>query len=256
MIGAPEDETGGADAGAAYVFDFDGASWSQTARVFPVDVEAGDFFGASVALEGDRALIGAPYEDDVHTDAGAVYVFELVGASWNETSRFAPADASAGALFGRSVGLDGDRAVLGAPGDATNGNLSGAAYVLFFDGAQWQTEQKLLPGDGSPGGFFGRAVSILGDRILVGARGIEFDSDNGTAYLFGSTDTTWRELQRIRPSDWQPRDWFGASVSLGGERMVVGALRDDDHGIDSGSAYIFIRDLVFGDGFEDDPGAD
>jgi uncharacterized repeat protein (TIGR01451 family) len=240
LVGASGDDDNGSNSGSAYVFDFDGSAWSETAKLKPADGAGSDRFGVSVSLSGDRALVGARFDDDNGSSSGSAYVFDFDGTSWGETAKLKPADGAASDYFGDSVSLSGDRALVGADGDDDNGSSSGSAYVFDFDGTNWNESAKFKPADGAARDRFGESVSLSGDRALVGAR---FDDDNGndsgSAYVFDFNGTSWGETAKLKPNDSAASDLFGYSVSLSGDRALVGAYRDDDNGIDSGAAYVF-----------------
>ncbi|NKI33856.1 cadherin-like domain-containing protein [Wenzhouxiangella sp. XN79A] len=240
LVGAPFDADNGSSSGSAYVFDFNGTSWSETAKLTPADGAAGDQFGFSVSLASDRALVGAPFDDDNGTDSGSAYVFDFDGSSWGETTRLTPVDGAAADQFGYSVSLANDRALVGAFLDDDNGSGSGSAYVFDFNGTSWGESAKLTPADGAAGDQFGWSVSLASDRALVGAR---LDADNGSssgsAYVFDFNGTNWGESAKLTPGDGAAGDQFGFSVSLAGDRALVGTPFDDDNGSSSGSAYVF-----------------
>jgi uncharacterized repeat protein (TIGR01451 family) len=240
LVGAYGDDDHGSDSGSAYVFDFDGPSWSETAKLTASDGAASDQFGVSVSLSGDRALVGAYWDDDNGSSSGSAYVFDFDSTAWTETAKLTASDGAAGNLFGVSVSLSGDRALVGAYGDDDNGNDSGSAYVFDFDGPSWSETAKLTASDGAANDWFGFSVSLSGDQALVGAfRDNDNGNDSGSAYVFDFDGPSWSETAKLTASDGAVGDRFGYSVSLSGERALVGAFRDDDNGNDSGSAYVF-----------------
>ncbi|MEN8217038.1 MAG: hypothetical protein ABFS56_11865 [Pseudomonadota bacterium] len=240
LIGARFDDDNGDDSGSAYIFELIGGQWIEEQKLLASDGAAGDNFGESAFLYGGRALIGAYHDDDNGTDSGSVYIFELIGGQWVQQQKLLASDGAGGDYFGHFVSPYGDRALIGAPRDDDNGDKSGSAYIFELIGGQWVEEQKLLASDGAAGDYFGRRVSLYGDRALIGARG---DDDNGTdsgsAYIFELIGGQWVEEQKLLASDGAAGDYFGRSVSLYGDRALIGARFDDDNGDDSGSAYIF-----------------
>ena len=240
LVGAFGDDTNGLYAGSAYIFSLNGEAWQQEAKLLPDDGEQFDFFGWSVALSGKRALVGA-FGDDAET--GAAYVFEFNGSTWQQTAKLT---ASGGAMFddfGISVALDGDRALVGAFGVADNGAYSGAAYVFEFNGSTWQQTAKLTANDALEGDNLGVSVALNGDQALVGADGVDDNGPgSGAAYLFSFNGSSWQQGDKITAPDGADYDFFGNAVSLGSDRMLVGAPLDDDNGSGSGSAYLFVYD--------------
>ncbi len=131
---ADDDDANGLDSGSAYVFTRSGTSWSQQAKLTAADGAAGDWFGYSVALSGDTALIGAHFNDNNvnGVDSGSAYVFVRSGTTWSQKARRTAADGAAGDQFGGRVALSGDTALIGARlnDDVVKGIDSGSAYVF------------------------------------------------------------------------------------------------------------------------------
>ncbi len=148
LIGArfDDDDINGVDSGSAYVFTRSGTAWSQQAKLTAADGAAGDWFGYSVALSGDTALIGAHFvDDDVNgIDSGAAFVFTRSGTAWSQYAKLTPADGAAGDQFGGRVAMSGNTAVIGARlvDDVVRGVDSGSAYV--FTGVQDGDQQQAL----------------------------------------------------------------------------------------------------------------
>jgi len=163
--------------------------------------------------------------------------------NWSETQKLLASDAVADAAFGGGVCLDGNTAIIGAPGDDDNGHWSGSAYVFIWDGTSWTEQAKLLPSDGGAvDAQFGGYMDLDGDTAVIGAF---WDDDNGlhsgSAYVFTRTGTMWTEQQKLLPADGVVDMQFGIAVDLDGDTVLIGANRDDDNGIRSGSAYVYTR---------------
>ena len=145
--------------------------------------------------------------------------------------------------------MTGDTVLVGAREDDDKGSNSGSAYVFIRSGTTWTQQAKLTASDGVADDQFGFSVSVSGDTVVVAA---PLDDDNGTnsgsAYLFTRSGTTWTQQSKLTASDGAAGDFFGISVSMSGDTVVVGAREDDDKGANSGSAYVFdpapIVDLI------------
>jgi hypothetical protein len=240
IVGAYFDDDKGTDSGSAYIFFRSGTSWSQQAKLTASDGAAGDLFGNSVSISGDYAIVGAN-QDDVNgmVDSGSAYVFLRSGTSWSQQAKLTASDGAAVDLFGRSVSISGDYAIVGADYDDDNGSASGSAYVFLRSGTSWSQQAKLTASDGAAGDRFGWSVSVSGDYAIVGAYGD--NSSKGSAYIFKWDGSTWSEEAKLTASDGAGSDYFGYSVSISGDYAIVGADYDDDKGSDSGSAYVFLR---------------
>jgi len=154
-----------------------------------------------------------------------------------ENSKLTASDGAALDFFGYSVAIAGDTVVVGAPLDDDNSTSSGSAYVYISTGTTWTQQTKLTASDSAENNNFGRSVAIAGDIIVVGA--YVANNDRGSAYVFKHTGTTWTQQAKLTASDGAANDWFGLSVAISGNTVVVGANLDDDNGTASGSAYVF-----------------
>ena len=232
--------------GAAYVFTRTGDTWSYQAKLIAEDGVANDLFGFSVSVSGDTAIISAHSDDDNGNSSGSAYVFTRSGSVWSQQAKLIAGDAAANDLFGVSVSVSGDTAVIGASLNDDNGNASGSAYVFTRSGGVWSQQAKLLAADGAANDQFGRSVSVSGDTAVVGAYlddNTTIITDSGSAYVFTRSGGVWSQQAKLLADDPAKTDWFGISVSVSGDTVVVGANNDDDpvHGDDSGSAFVFTR---------------
>ena len=169
LVGAYQDDDAGSDTGSAYVFVRSGDTWTQQAKLTASDAAAGDFFGYSVSVSGDTAIIGALRDDDAGSGSGSAYVFVRSGTTWTQQQKLTASDAAGEDQFGISVSIDGDTALVGAYDDDDAGAMSGSAYVFVRSGDTWTQQQKLTASDAAAGDFFSYSVSVSGDTALVGA---------------------------------------------------------------------------------------
>lgn len=227
--------------GAAYVFTRTGSSWSQEAKLIASDGAAGDGFGIAVALDGDTAVVGAYEDDDNGSNSGSAYVFIHQSGSWNQQARIAGDDIAGGNRFGRSVAVQGDTAVVGAPFHFSS---QGAVYVFGRDGGgNWSQQEKIVAADIANADLFGHTLALDGDTILVGSYQDDAGaiSNSGSAYLFVYDGQDWLQQAKIVPSDPNTNGHFGRSVALYGDTAVVGAPGDNEIAGGSGATYIFTR---------------
>ncbi|NOG55239.1 MAG: hypothetical protein HND57_13100 [Planctomycetes bacterium] len=196
------------------------------------------FFGVSVAVFGDDVLIGAEGDNDNGNDAGAAYYFVRDGDQWVEETKLVASDGFDFDLFGRSVALWGEVAVIGAPGDDDMGFFAGSAYIFRRDGREWVEEAKLLPPEGHPFGSFGTSVAISGDTVLIGEMRDDANGDSaGAAYVYRFGADGWQMEAKLTASDGAAFDFLGISIALSGNVALIGA---SGHG-DAGAAYVFRR---------------
>ena len=240
VVGAPNDEhEGGIIGGSAYVFVRSGTGWTEQAKLTASDAATVDDFGRSVALSGDTAVIGAFTDDDNGSGSGSAYVFVRSGSGWTGQAKLTASDAATNGLFGTSVALSDDTAVVGAQTDDHAGVTSpGSAYVFVRSGTGWTEQAKLTASDPSAFAQFGHSVALSGDTAVVGAHRDGSFSD-GSAYVFVRSGTVWSEQAKLTASDAADGDWFGFGVALAGDTALVGAKLEGDN--DDGSAYVFVR---------------
>ncbi len=232
VVGAPLHSVAGTQ-GAVYVFERNSnTSWPQIDKLTPTGAGPLDLFGAELAIAGSYIAVCAP---KASADAGAVYMFLQSGSTWSQVQVLTASDTAAGHSFGRSISMDGDAMVIGAPGNE-------AAYVFRLVAGSWVEEQKLTRAGGVAGDIFGISVSVHGDEIVVGAPGDDTDDvDAGSVYLFELSGAVWSETLRFGSLTPGVGDGFGYSAAIGSEYLAVGAPFDDDFGTDSGAAHRFLR---------------
>jgi len=151
-------------------------------KLLASDGAASDYFGWSVAISGDTAVVGAYNDDDKGSNSGSAYVFVRSGDTWTQQAKLLASDSAAYDYFGWSVAVSGDTAVVGAYMDDDKGNNSGSAYVFVRSGDTWTEQAKLTASDGAENDYFGISVAISGDTWLVGA--FNDDSSKGSAYVY------------------------------------------------------------------------
>ncbi|MEE9130933.1 MAG: hypothetical protein V3T84_13015, partial [Phycisphaerales bacterium] len=223
------------------------------ARVTAFDGGVFHSFGFAVGISGDVVLVGADWDNDLGTQSGSVYVFGFEADSpevWVFSEKLLASDGGGDDLFGHAIAIDGDLAVIGAPGHVdADAPGTGTAFVFRLDRTtqRWVEEQELFASDGAWQDGFGASVSLGGDVAVIGAL---LDDDNGansgSAYVFRFDPETqqWVEEQKLLSSDGAGGDFFGQSVAIQGDTAIIGAKGDDDACrnnpiCDSGAAYVF-----------------
>ncbi len=287
--------------GAAYVFVRDGGGvWSQQAYLKASNTDASDLFGFSVAISRETVVVGAFGEDSNATGvngnrfdnsaslSGAAYVFVRdVGGIWSQQAYLKASNTDASDLFGDSVGVSGDTVVVGANGEdsnavGVNGNQtdnnaenSGAAYIFVRDVGVWSQRAYLKASNTGAGDGFGKSA-VSGNTVVVGANGEDSNAvgvngnqaDNsaslsGAAYIFVRDVGVWSQQAYLKASNTDADDWFGYSVAVHGDTVVIGARIEDSNAtgvggnqadnsaIDSGAAYVFFVPTLCGNSLID-----
>jgi MYXO-CTERM domain-containing protein len=234
------------DAAAVYPVRVDPLVWVQTAELTASDGRRGDQLGASAALDGTTAIVGAPgHKVGASAVQGVAYVFVQDGATWTQQAELTASDGLEDDALGIAVAVSGDTAVVGAPDRKAS---RGAVYVFARSAASWTQQAELTAADGEAGDGFGSSVAVSDELVLVGATGHAVDGGaaTGVAYVFARQGSAWPQEAELVPSDGLPRDGFGASVALGGTTALVSADcgGGEATGYDAcgpGTAYVFTR---------------
>jgi hypothetical protein len=277
---AGEGDNSAMDSGAAYVFTRIGSTWSQQAYLKGSNTAIDDNFGSSVAVEGNTLVVSAENEasgdvgdeaDNSQLGAGAVYVFTRIGTSWSQQAYLKASNAFSGGFFGASLALDGGTLAVGAYGEASsyvdnvaqadnNEQSSGAVYVFIQENDIWLQQAYLKASNAGSMDYFGFSVALDGDTLVAGAfkeSGNVLDgeldnsaSDSGAAYVFNRVGSSWSQQAYLKASIVGQGDYFGVSVALDGDTIVVGAKYEDssalggegDNSLEgAGAAYLFFR---------------
>ncbi len=236
---------GNSSGGSAYLFRRTGTVWSETQKLIPVGATlGGDLFGESIAISGDKLVVGSPGADTPQTSAGAVFVYVELGSMYNFQQKLSIPDGTNGDNFGNSVAIDGNTIVCGAREDTpvTGQTAAGSAYVFQFDGTNWNQQQKLVASDAALSDRFGWSVAVRNNTVAVGAR--EDDTsvgpDAGSVYVFTRSTTSWAEQQKLTPGDPFNIDRFGVSVTFATTSLVIGAAEKNLTSPNGqGAAYVF-----------------
>ncbi len=239
VVGAIDEDVGSTiDQGVVYVFARTGSTWSRQATLTASAGVEGMNFGWSVAIEGDRLVVGAP--------GHGAYVFTRSGSNWSETGHLTLADASG--WLGASVALSGDTVVVGAfHRDVAGGSADqGEAYVFVESGGLWSQQSTLTAPDGLGGDSFGYSVAVSGDTALVGAYQHDHGgaTNRGAAYVFERSGATWTPQAEFAGADSAAYDGFGRSVAIVADTALVGAPWHLGGGVSAtanGAGYVFTR---------------
>ncbi|WP_223034080.1 T9SS type A sorting domain-containing protein [Hanstruepera marina] len=255
-------------AGSAYIFKRDVSdTWIEIQKIVASDRNSSDRFGQSVSMDGDYLIVGANLEDEDVTgnntlsSSGSAYLFEKDGSDiWNEVQKLTASDRQSGDLFGWSVSISGDYAVVGAYNEdedelgSNTLNNSGSAYVFERNGTGiWNEVKKIVASNRSAEDNFGYSVAIENDIVVIGSIGEDEDAselntliNSGAVYIFNRENSgDWLLNAKRVALDRSDNDSFGNSVSLSGSYLAVGANDEDEDGngmntlSDAGSAYLF-----------------
>ena len=227
IVGASAENICGPNSGAAYVFERspEVGEWIQVARLVPSECVAGDFFGRSLSIDGDRIVVAASGAFPSRNASNAAYVFERdpeIGA-WNQVAKIARDSKIEEGSFAASVSLDGDRLLIVTSGDPIRHEYIGAAYIYERNRAGRWLRKARLTGSGSISkGVFGGSGALDGDYAVVTAS-MYYENKPGSLYIFerdADTDS-WKEVKRIGGID----DIF-ISIDIDGDYILAGESQD------------------------------
>jgi hypothetical protein len=219
------------DTGAVYVFQGDShGTWRQRGKLVP-DIETpGEHFGCQISVRGNLAVIGASGLKD---NSGAAYLFERDSAgSWQQLARLIPSDGISGRFFDVAVAIWDRTILMGAP-------RCGCVFLFQEkEPRKWQQVAKLVPKGATTSFYFGKSIAMNEDTIAVGSP-YENGTD-GAIYLFRTSgDGTWQQTSRIVLPEQSANAWFGHSLSISGNELLVGAPYGKGNTPKSGAAYLF-----------------
>lgn len=235
VVGAPFKE----GFGAAYVFEFNGASWTETGRLFPDGFSDG--FGWSVGTADGWVFVGDQDDSERAFRAGAVHVFRRSGSTWQRSEKLMLDDAIGEEYFGSALEGQLDTLIVGAISGIAG--VPGTAHVFALQGDRWM-ESQVLTGSGAPNqDEFGGAIAIRGNIAVIGAYGDrERSFAGGAAYVFDRSSGPWREVKKLYASTEAPTTrGFGWSASIAEDCIVVGTATDDEVAMQAGAAFVFLR---------------
>ena len=226
--------------GAAYIYSKDNqGTWSYSQRLAAADPNQGAEYGGGVKFSDDYLVVAAGRADVSGTQrAGALYIYDYQNNNWEFGTKLIASDMSDDAKLGMnptSLDVDSNTIVAGAPGE--NGWV-GSVYVFTKEAGTWAETQKILSPNSQGSDVFGVGVSISGDYLVVGAN--EVDGRKGAAYVYlKNSGGTFDYVQTLMASDAANNNFFGTSISLSGDQLVVGAYGAN---LEQGAAYIFEKD--------------
>jgi len=234
--------------------------WAQLVKLAAPDRVSSDYFGSSVAISGDYAVVGAQQEDhDTYgttnflTNAGSAYIFRNNNGTWQEVQKVVPSDRAANDFFGSAVAIDGDYIAVGAyqqdtdAGSANTLNNAGAVYIFKRSGSTWTQIRKIVPIDRQIDDLFGQTIALKDGWLIVGAKRHSYDLSGsnyaqfaGAAYIFGKdvggTDN-WGQVQKLVSTSRGPFYYYGTGVAINNQYAVVGEPGGDVS--KAGAAYIY-----------------
>jgi len=220
--------------GAAYIYNKKDNNWVFQQKLLASDGKNDDYFGFSVAIYKDIAVIGAYKDNDPELMSGSVYVFMIQDDSWVEKAKLKASDVSEMGYFGYDVDIYQDLIVVGSRKNNDNSPEPGAAYIFRNNNNSWKQESIIKANDSSEFDFFGSSVSIFGNYILVGS--VNSNNKAGAAYVFTINMDQWNQIKKLNASQPSLNSKYGASVAIYNDDIAIGAYMEND---EAGSVYLY-----------------
>ncbi|MBC8479284.1 MAG: hypothetical protein H8D46_02370, partial [FCB group bacterium] len=230
------------NSGGVYFFELINETWIETAFFTCPTPDQEDQFGYSVSVDGDVAVVSARRDLEGSNEFGSAFVYTRVSGEWVFRQRLEPVSNTAGRIFGESVAVQDSLILVGAANNGIDPSAKGKGILFAFEDGQWEETAVFTAPDGQVQDDFARSVAFENNLIAIGAP-FNFDapeslSGNGSVYLYGFNDGSWRSLSRISAFNGSIMDRFGSSVSISGTTILAGAPGWDNPASNSGSAYV------------------
>ena len=226
--------------GTVYIFEREQDTWNQVQQLISPDISEYEHFGHTIAVWEDYAIIGADWNNNENgEDAGAAYIYKNEGGTWVEKTKLIASDGGYLHQFGFSVSIHEECVIIGAPNHDTG---KGAAYIFRRNNENWIEEAILNVTVDTDDNSFAHSVSIHDNYVIIGAcTDDENGLDAGAAHIFKKEGSNWIYVTKLISSDGSNDDYFGVSVSIRDDCVLVGAphYTFPEGQDDPGSVYFF-----------------
>lgn len=233
MVGAVYDDNGSnVNQGSASIYQYDRSNWVLMNKMADATGALNDHFGSSVSISGNYAIVGAPNDDNAgNADQGSASIYQYNGTNWLVMSKITDATGAAGDLFGFSVSISGNYAIVGAYNDDNGDNtFQGSASIFQYTRNAWVLMNKIVDVNGAANDNFGWRVSISGNYAIIGAifDDVAATVDKGSASVYVRLGNNWQKLQYVTDPSGSADDEFGYSVSIDADtkRFLIGNYRE------------------------------
>jgi hypothetical protein len=242
VIGAPGEHVPTFKAGRVYVYRDGDEGWEHT-QILEVDGPVDSrLFGIAMDLDNDRLVVGAPWDSEIDTTAGAAFVYTHDGRGQfvDQVKLLAP-DGAKNDEFGQAVGISGRWIAVGAHADDDHGNSSGSVHVFEFSGGAWVHRWKLISPEVTADDYFGQRLQLDGDLLAVFAfnPSLALGSHAGSVTVYKLSADEPQLLGVVKPDPVLGDIELGSALALDGNVLVCGAYLDDQVGEDAGSTFVY-----------------
>jgi FG-GAP repeat len=250
IVGAPRyGGSGLTNMGLAYIFNKTASGWTQVARLAAKDSASNDYFGGSVAISGDYAIVGCGNKQvNANTAQGKAYIYHRSGTSWLLDTALVKPGGAAYEDFGWSVAVcafntGGAGVAIGIPYSDAGGTDKGEVYCYRKTTTNWSFVQNIIPTDLAISDYYGFTVAMDTDYVAVGATGqdnaLYAYADAGAVYVYAFGGGVWNFQQKLL--GYTARAQFGFAISLSSNMLAVGAPWATTYTNTSSSVFIYAR---------------
>ena len=226
--------------GGAFIYNYNGTTWTETAELIPAEAADGDIVGGFVAINGNYVIVSAHGTDNTYNGEGAAYIYKNISGTWTQMQQIISGDPQKSGYFGIDVAINDNYAIVGAMAEDIGSQTNqGAVYVFKNNEDVWTQTQKIIAPDGQQSDLFGSAIDFNDNLLVIGARKSGAD---GAIYIYENMDGTWTFSEKIEPSDGSSSkygDLFGDAVDIDDNIICVGAYWYNNGYINQGATYIY-----------------
>ena len=225
------------NSGSAYIFKKEGDKWIKKTQLNHSSLKASDYFGESVAISSNYAIIGAFSHAVSQEDQGAAYIFKRTNETWSYVDKlYNNNNPNSSDYFGYAVAITDNYAIVGERYDDDKGSNTGSAYIYKRNENTWTLQKKLYANNANTSDYFGSAVDISDDYAIVGViyRDNAIVSDSGSIFIYQNNGTNWDLINEFFTPDNSSSNYFGCAVAISNDYIISGAYKKDS----IGAAYI------------------
>ncbi len=238
LVGAFGYDSNFQDSGAAYIFEYNGQNWNEIQFIEPSDPGIRHYFGHAVSIQGNFAVVGAPFDNTSDALAGSVYVYEKNGNVWSFKEKLYASDFTRGDVFGSNMVIDNDYLFVCAPNKRyLNQVRAGGIYVFQYNGNSWDERQIIQEEFKLPYTSFGSQMDFNNNTLVVGI--VRHEYYKGAAYVYSLSSTGFQLEKKLFASDLANGDFFGSAVSINNGAIAVSSSYDDYYDSNNGTIYLY-----------------
>jgi len=239
--GARDKEVYGDERGALYHFVNNDSLWVQVQKIIPWDtIPRGSNFGLHIDVGKQFLFISAEADRENGMQSGSVYVLRQENGQWVQHQKLFPANGVPYQQFGDCITHNSNLLFIGAPEeDNITGDHAGAVYVFELVDSFWVEREKIINENGAENELFGNDVSVSGNTLAVGMSGNVFSNISGRVYIYDVENGIIRLTAELKASDAEIDDYFGGTLVLRKDSILVGAIGADRVARGAGALYLF-----------------